>query len=156
MADKKTYAIAVLFAGAIFALSGGIQASETAVKAEEAAAVKSAASPGQAVSRALGVDASIPFANNGGIRDWYPDGTGALFVQDVHGLWYRATLMAPCFDLTTTEGVAFLAGGPNSLDKFSAVQVRGQRCQFNSFVTSVAPPAKTPRRDVPKGEAPKG
>lgn len=153
MADKKTYAIAVLFAGAIFAVSGGIQASETAVKAEEAA-VKSA--PTQPAPRALGVDASIAFANAGGIQDWHPDGTKALFVQDRHGLWYHATLMTPCFDIVSTEDVAFITRGPDDLDKFSSVQVRGQRCQFDSFVTSAAPPAKTPKPHEPKGEAPKG
>jgi hypothetical protein len=137
MGEKITYFIAVVAAGAVFAASGGIQASEKAVQTElgQARATAPRAVP----------DASIPFPNSGGIRDWHPDGTQGLYVQDAQGRWYHATLMGPCFDLPYTESIAFLTRGADSLDKFSAVAVRGRRCQFSSFVASAPPPAKARR-----------
>lgn len=142
MGEKITYFIAVLAAGAVFAASGGIRASEKAVQTEMGHSRTIAARPG--------ADARIPFANSGGIRDWHPDGTRGLYVQDAHRRWYYATLFGPCFDLPYTESVAFLTRGTDSLDKFSAVAVRGQRCQFSSLVVSGPPPAKA-RRHKGKG-----
>lgn len=136
MSHKRTYFIAVLLAGMTFAASGGIQASEKAVFAEE----------GRAVAPRVARDVRIPFANTGGIRDWHPDGNQALYIQDRHGRWYHATLMGPCFDLPYSEQVAFLTRGTDSLDKFSAVAVRGRRCQFSSLVPSAPPPSKAKQR----------
>jgi hypothetical protein len=134
---KAIYLVAVLLAGMTFAASGGIRASEKAIMAAEG---KSAAPAARASS-----DVRIPFANSGGIRDWQPDGHEALFIQDAHGRWYRATLMGSCNDLPYSERIAFLTDGTGSLDKFSAVAVKGQRCQFNSLVPSAPPPSKAKR-----------
>jgi hypothetical protein len=126
MAWKTVYAPAFAAAFAVFAVTGGIQASEKIIKAEE--------------QRPLGVDATLSFPNSGNIRDWRADGTEALYVQDNRGQWYRAALFGPCNELMTANQIAFLTRGPDQLDKYSTIVVRGQRCSFNSFVTSAAPP----------------
>lgn len=133
MAFKTVYAPALAAAFAAFAMAGGIQASERIVRAEERA---------EAAAPAMGQETSIPFANFGNIRDWRPDGMNGLYVQDTGGRWYRATLMGPCVELPTANQIGFVTQGPDRIDKFSAITVRGQRCQFSSFVTSAAPPSR--------------
>lgn len=134
----------VAAAAAVFAFgaSGGIQASERALEAGDQ-------------QKVAPVEASIPFVNHGSIRNWRADGRDGVFIQDVSGKWYRATLMGSCIDLPFAEAVGFDAGAVGRLDKFSSVIVRGQRCPFASLVASSPPPSKkdkaartTPERPV--------
>jgi len=128
MHGRKRILVAMVGAMAAFAASGGIQASEKAIDAIKA--------------QSPGVESSIRFANAGGISNWQADGDRALYVQDIRGRWYRAALLGPCHDLGSTEGIAFLTRGPDTLDKFSAIQVGDQRCQFTSLATSDGPPRR--------------
>ncbi len=134
MARISTYASATAAAFLAFAMAGGIRAAENVVKAEERA------SAAAATATTLGSDAQIPFPNSGNIRDWRADGSDALYVEDVRGHWYHATLLGPCIDLPTADQIAFLTRGPDQLDKFSSIAVRGQTCAFSSLVTSAPPP----------------
>ncbi|MET0240091.1 MAG: DUF6491 family protein [Sphingobium sp.] len=140
MREKATYILALLAAGFTFAIAGGIHATGTAVRAEKPAIL--------AAERRLGIEASIPFVDSGSIRDWRAEGTNAIHVQDVHGHWYRATLIGPCIELPTAQTVAFVTRGVGTLDKFGQVAVRGNTCQFTSLVTSAGPPAKK-KADAP-------
>ena len=79
-------------------------------------------------------DVSIPFANFGGIRDWRADGDSAVYLEDVHGNWYRAELFSPAFDLPFVEFIGIDARPTGTLDKFGAVYVAGQRYPFKSLV----------------------
>jgi hypothetical protein len=133
MARISTYASATAAAFLAFAMAGGIRAAENVVKAEERASAA-------ATATTLGSDAQIPFPNSGNIRDWRADGSDALYVEDVRGHWYHATLLGPCIDLPTADQIAFLTRGPDQLDKFSSIAVRGQTCAFSSLVTSAPPP----------------
>jgi hypothetical protein len=142
MARNAIYTTALVAAFAMFAVSGGIQASERAVNAVDGKPATLGAT--------FGKEAGIPFANRGNIRDWRPDGTQGLFIQDAHGHWYHAGLIGICTDLPTANQIAFLTRGPDRLDKFSAIAVRGQHCQFSSLVTSDAPAAR-PRGTPAKG-----
>lgn len=91
-------------------------------------------------------EASIPFANQGSIRDWRADGSTGIYVKDVHNQWYYARLMGRCNDLPFAEAVGFEARGTGTLDRFGTVIVRGQRCPFQSFVKSAGPPRKADRQ----------
>lgn len=91
-------------------------------------------------------DASIPFVNHGGIRDWRDDGRDAIYLQDQRGQWYRATFMSPCNDLPFANAVGFETRGIDTFDKFGAVIVRGQRCTVTSFVKSAPPPKKADKK----------
>jgi hypothetical protein len=56
-------------------------------------------------------------------------------------------LFAPCFDLPFAEAVGFKTNADGSFDKFSALEVRGQRCPLLSLVET-APPAKPGKKKV--------
>ena len=88
-------------------------------------------------------DASIPFANHGGIYNWQADRDRGLWVQDIHRNWYYAKLMGPCWGLDFAEGIGFDTRPVGTFDRFSAVIVpRGGRCVVQSFTRSVGPLAK--------------
>jgi hypothetical protein len=126
---ESRFVLATLLAATGFVLTGGVQAAEQAVRAEEAAAK----------------EASIPFANMGGLRDWKAVDDETLYVQDVRRNWYLAKLLAPCTDLTFATTIGFETKGVNQLDRFGAVIVRGQRCPLRSFVASGPPPRDAPQ-----------
>lgn len=92
-----------------------------------------AASPAAAQSHKSAQNASIPFANLGGIRDWRADSDNAVYFQDVHGNWYRAELFMPAYDLPFVQFIGIDANPNGSLDKFGAIYVDGQRYPFRSF-----------------------
>jgi hypothetical protein len=92
--------------------------------------------------RALGVDASIPFANSIGINDYKADGNQALWIQDQRRNWYRAELMGSCTGLDFAQRIGFITRGTSTFDKFSQILVDGRTCQVDSLVTSAGPPLK--------------
>ena len=92
--------------------------------------------------RALGVEASIPFADSVGIRDFRPDGDKALWIQGQDRQWYRAELMSKCWGLDYALKVGFVTRGVGSLDKFGQILVDGSKCQISSLTTSAPPPVK--------------
>ncbi len=87
-------------------------------------------------------EASIAFADHGGVDDWRADGDSAIYLKDQHRRWYRAELFGPCFDLPYAEHIRIDARPNGTLDRFGAIYVRGQRCAFRSFVQVDGPPAK--------------
>lgn len=89
--------------------------------------------------------ASIPFANRGGVRDWRAQGSDSVYFQDNHGQWYLAKLMGSASDLNFTDFIGIDANPDGSLDKFSAIYVRGQKYPFESFVKVDGPPSKKAR-----------
>jgi hypothetical protein len=90
-------------------------------------------------------DASIPFANMGSIRNFDAVNDHTIYIEDVHGQWYRATTMGPCIDLPFANAVGFDVRGTGTLDKFSSVIVKDRRCAFESLVESAPPPGARPR-----------
>ena len=92
--------------------------------------------------RPLGVEASIPFADSVGIRDFKPDGDKALWIQGQDRQWYRAELMGKCWGLDSALKVGFVTKGVGSLDKFGQILVDGSKCQISSLTTSAPPPVK--------------
>ena len=84
--------------------------------------------------------ASIAFANSGGIRDWRSDGRSTLYLQDRHGQWYKAELMIPSSDLPFAWAIGFDTGPVNRLDRFSSVVIDGRRYPIQSLVQVDGPP----------------
>jgi hypothetical protein len=101
-----------------------------------AALVAGMASSAPAHAEFKEIEQSVPFVSKGSIRNWQAVDRDTLYVEDIHGRWYRAELMTNCFDLPFTETIGFDAGGTDRFDKFSAIVVRGQRCQLKNFVAS--------------------
>jgi Family of unknown function (DUF6491) len=88
-------------------------------------------------------EASIPFVQHGGIRDWATDGDRGVWIQDVHRNWYYARLMSPCFGLSFATRLGFDTRPMGDFDRFSSVIVpREGRCQVQSLVPSDGPPRK--------------
>lgn len=88
---------------------------------------------------------SIPFANHGGIYNWRAQGDDTIYFEDNHHTWYKATLFSPAFDLGFKEALAVQAGPTDTLDKWSAVIIHGQKYPFQSFVRIAGQPPKAAR-----------
>jgi hypothetical protein len=91
--------------------------------------------------------AEIHFADLGGIRDFRPQGDGALLIQGTNGKWFRATFFGPCIGLRQRETLAFVTSPGGTLDRFSAILVGRQRCDFRTFEPT-EPPAPRARESV--------
>jgi hypothetical protein len=87
-------------------------------------------------------EASIPFANRGGVEDWRAQGDTVIWFQDQHRRWYRAELFGPAFDLPSVEHIGIDASHSGTLDKFGAIVVRGHRYGFRSFERMDGPPPR--------------
>ena len=87
-------------------------------------------------------EARIPFVNHGGIYNWEAIDRQTLYIQDAHRKWYRASLMNDCLELNFANVIGFEAGGTDTLDRFSSIVVRGQRCPITSLIASGPPPKK--------------
>lgn len=130
--SAMTYAKSLLPLAALAVLAGPVAAS---------------AQPAPAAHPAVKSDnASIPFANRGGVRDWRAQGSDSVYFQDSHGQWYRAKLMGSATELGFTDFIGIDANPDGSLDKFSAIYVRGQKYPFESFVKVDGPPSKKAKR----------
>ena len=90
-------------------------------------------------------ETSLPFANQGGVRDWQADGDSKIYVQDASGKWYLATLAVPAPDLPFATKIGFETKGADRLDRFGVLIVQGARYPLSSLVQSGPPPAKSKR-----------
>ncbi len=103
------------------------------------------AAPATALPQPQGEQASIAFANQGGIRDWQAGDRDTLYIQGRNRQWYEATLMAPSHDLRFAWAIGFDTGPADRLDRFSTVVIRGQRYPIVSLVKIEGPPPKRDR-----------
>lgn len=84
-------------------------------------------------------NASIPFVNHGGIRDWQAPNNRTLYVQSRNRQWFRAELMGPCQGLDFADRIGFHTGPSNTFDRFSSIVVRGRRCHIASLERADGP-----------------
>jgi len=94
------------------------------------------------------IEASIPFVNQGAIRDWQAIDRDTLYVQDIQHHWYRAELMGGCLDLPYVNAIGFDARGTNRFDRFGSIVVGRQNCALKSFVASGPPLPPEKRKKV--------
>lgn len=93
------------------------------------------------------VEASIPFASRGGIRDWSADGDRGLWVQGSSRKWYYAQFMGRCMGLGFATALGFDTRFQGSFDRWSSVLVPGySRCTLTSLTPSDGPPRKRTKR----------
>ncbi|WP_174279143.1 DUF6491 family protein [Sphingomonas bacterium] len=99
----------------------------------------------QARSRPLGAETTIPFASNGGLRDWQRGGaqSDALWVRDRTEQWYLVRLSGRCrFDFPL-DTLIYTTDPSGIFDRFSTVRVGSepyQVCGVRSIVASAPPP----------------
>jgi len=142
----------MLLAMALFPLAvGAIDAPPGGAAAPAAPAASSAPDAAAGTSTAPPKEASIPFANHGGISNWGVVDNRTLLIQGRSRQWYKATLFAPCIDLPFAQTIAFKTHG-GSFDKFSSIIVRGRRCSLSSMV-EIPPPVKKPKSHTVPGAA---
>jgi hypothetical protein len=106
------------------------------------AAAVIAATSAYALEPAAGKQASIPFVNHGGVRNFEAAGDETLYIEGQNRHWYRADLMGYCPDLGFARSIGFETRGNDTLDLFGTLIVRGQRCAIKSLVESGPPPKK--------------
>jgi hypothetical protein len=78
-------------------------------------------------------NASIPFLNHDGVRDWQVESPYAMRIESATGQWYRATFYGACPELRFRNSVGFVTDSTHRLDRFSSVIAGGQRCWFRTF-----------------------
>ena len=113
-------------------------------------AAQAADQPAHSTSASAGHDASIAFANHGGVWDWRSEGDRVVYFEDSRHQWYRAELSFPAVDLPFAQHIGVDAGPTDSLDRFGAIYVHGQKYNFNSFVKIDGQPPKK-MKGKPKG-----
>lgn len=86
-----------------------------------------------------GVEASIPFANSGGIHNFEPNEARGLWIEDRQRRWYYARIAGQCSNLRYANNIGFDTRGTSTFDKFSAVIVDGDYCLLESLVTAEKP-----------------
>jgi hypothetical protein len=92
------------------------------------------------------VDASIPFANHGGIYDWHPNGTKGIWVEGADRQWYYGTFFGTCLGINTALRVGFVPEVTGEFNRWSSIIVPHEnRCQLSTFEPSVAPQDKDGR-----------
>jgi len=90
-------------------------------------------------------NASIPFANHGGVDDFRAVSDHEIWFKDNHRRWYRAVLFGPAFDLRYAEAVGIDARPSGTLDRFGGIYVRGRHYNFTSFDLMSGPPPEKPK-----------
>jgi hypothetical protein len=101
------------------------------------------------------VEASIPFANHGGINDWRADGDKGLWVQGINRHWFYAKFLGTCPQLPFATTVGFVSEPSGALNRWSSIRVRhGGRCQFIDFQPSEGPPVKAKKGQPATAPAP--
>jgi len=118
--------------------------------ADSPPAVPAAGEAAQGASAAPSPEASIAFANHGGIYSWQVVNDHTVLIQGLDHHWYQATLLAPCVDLPFAQRLGFESNPDGSFDKFSAITLRHQRCPLVSLVKA-SPPGKKSKPN--KGDA---
>ncbi|BBC74046.1 hypothetical protein AEB_P3178 [Altererythrobacter sp. B11] len=126
---------ALLFAPLLALAAPAMPALAAQAGKDDAPAAKNAAAEAQA-------DASIPFANHGGIRDWRSEGSETVYIQDSARHWYKAVLFARAPDLPFAQAIGFETKGPDTFDRFSTIIVAGQPYPLKSLVRIAGEPPK--------------
>ena len=107
------------------------------------------AAPAMASDRPIAQrEASIAFADHGGVDDWRAESDRVIYFKDQHRQWYRATLFSPAFDLPYVEHIGIDARPGGSLDKWGGIIVRGQRYSFQTFERVAGPPERRKHRQT--------
>lgn len=86
-----------------------------------------------------GVEASIPFADSGGIRNFETNEDRGIWIEDRQRRWYYASFIGACPRLDHAMAVGFDTRGSNNFDKFGAIVTQDDRCPISSLVTAEKP-----------------
>jgi hypothetical protein len=86
-------------------------------------------------------EVSIPFVNDGGIRDWHADGSKGMWLEAASGRWFYASFSSQCTTLQSAIGVKFVPESSGVLSRWSSIRLNhDERCFFRTLQPSNAPP----------------
>jgi len=98
------------------------------------------------VFNVIEADARLPFSGRV-MRGYQVARDDSLIVRVGSDRYYRATVWEPCArDLRWDEAIGFDTGPGDTLDRFSMVVVRGNRCPIESFDQIAEPSDDATRR----------
>ncbi|HEV7606412.1 MAG TPA: hypothetical protein VGO61_03705 [Steroidobacteraceae bacterium] len=96
---------------------------------------------------AVAGEVSIPFANDGGIREWSADGSKGMWIEAANGHWFYASFSSQCTTLQSALGVKFVPEPSGALSRWSSIRLQhDERCFFRTLQPSTAPPKKAASR----------
>jgi hypothetical protein len=110
-----------------------------------ALAAPAVAAPAAHQNGAQAEEVSIPLPNFR-IRNFRADSRNVVYIEDRRRNWYRAEVIGPCTDLPFAHAIGIDTRGSSSFDRFSAIIVRGDRCQLNSLTRSEKPGKKAKKQ----------
>lgn len=84
-------------------------------------------------------EASIAFANSGGIAEWQARDERAIYLMDRSGKWFLARFQGQCYRLPLENSIGFDTGLSGNFDRFSAVVTEYGRCPVDSVVRTDRP-----------------
>ncbi|MGE3303091.1 MAG: hypothetical protein AB7M12_08245, partial [Hyphomonadaceae bacterium] len=85
-------------------------------------------------------NASIPFADFGGVRSFQTREDGSLLLEGAAGRWYRATFLRSCPALRSAGMTIGVQSDPSGhVDRFSGVVVDGRYCPFRTLEEVIDP-----------------
>lgn len=87
-------------------------------------------------------ETSIPFAANGGIRDFERESDKSVLLRDRAGRWYRATFLGTCPRVGYGATLRFNTDASGTFDRFSSISSGYGNCQVGSVVRAEAPRSK--------------
>ena len=105
-------------------------------------------SKGTSVAPVLtGPEASIPFANQGGIYDFHVEDELGLWVQARSGQWYYGKFLTPCLGIQFAITLGFVPGGGiGTFDRWSSVvSHQSGKCSLTSLRAAEPPPGVKPK-----------
>ena len=88
------------------------------------------------------LETSIPFAANGGIRDFERESDKSVLLRDRSGRWYRATFVGTCPRVGYGATLVYNTGPSGTFDRFSSISSEYGTCQVGSVVRADAPRSK--------------
>ena len=109
------------------------------------------AAPAPADPRPLGVETTIAFASNGGLRDWARDPAqrDLLYVRDRTEHWYQVRLTGDCGANFSLDTLGYTTNNLGAFDLFSRISFLRQPnvvCGVKSIRTSLPPAGHQGRR----------
>jgi Family of unknown function (DUF6491) len=90
-------------------------------------------------AREVGVEASIAFPSNGGVRNFRADDDRGVWIEDQRRNWYYASFMGHCRDIRWADAIGFDTYGSARLDRNSRLIVGNEVCSISRLVTADKP-----------------
>lgn len=112
-----------------------------------AAALATVPAFAESKEREVGVEASIAFPSNGGVRNFRVDDDRGVWIEDSRRNWYYARFIGNCRDIRWADAIGIDTRGSLRFDRNSRIVTESDVCAIDTLVTADKPlPIKEQRR----------